>query len=369
MPEMTSSAVLVEPRHIEIEEFEVPKVGEHAALMKVEGTGICGSDWAPYAGTWRTKMPPTILGHEVIGRIVDLGPGTAERWGVSIGDRIVVEESIPCNYCRLCRTGRYHMCDPMHPGEGMRYGMMPVSVAPSIWGGFGQYMYIHPNSAVHKMSTGIPIEHAPLFIPLSNGIRWVERDGGCRVGDTVVIQGPGQHGLGCVIGAKLAGAGTVIVVGTGKDAFRMEVAKKLGADHVINIDDGPPEEQVKEITNGELADVVLDVTTAAPGALAQSVAMAGIGATIVVAGVKEGKPATNFNSDLLLINELTVKGVWGHDWTSVDRALDLIESNTLPLDLLCTHTYPLERADEALRTLGGEGDANAIHITIVPERN
>lgn len=367
MTDTTFSAVLVEPRHIEMREFDIPKIGPHAALMKVEGTGICGSDWAPFAGTWRTELPPMILGHEVIGRIVELGAGTGERWGLSAGDRVVVEESIPCNHCRLCRTGRYHMCDPMHTPEGMRYGLTPLSVTPSIWGGFGQYMYIHPNSIVHKMSADVPVEQAPLFIPLSNGIRWVERAGGCRVGDTVVIQGPGQHGLGCVIGAKLAGAGEVIVVGTGKDAFRLDVAKKLGADHVVNIDDGPVAEQVREITNGHMADVVLDVTAAAPGALADAVTIAGIGATIVVAGTKEGKASTNFMSDLLLLNEITVKGVYGHDWTSVHRAIELIESKSLPLELMCTHTFPLERAEHALLTLGGEGEADSIHITIVPE--
>ena len=366
MASRTCSAVLMAPRRIEIQEFDLPEIGPYAALMEVEGTGICGSDWSPYAGTWRQPLAPLILGHEVVGRVVELGPGAGGRWGIGEGERIVVEESIPCNHCRLCRTGRYHMCDPMHTREGMRYGLTPVSVSPSIWGGFGEYMYIHPNSVVHPMSADVPIAHAPLFIPLSNGIRWVERDGGCRVGDTVVIQGPGQHGLGCVIAAKLAGAGTIVVVGTGKDSFRLDVARQLGADHVINIDDGPAPEQLRELTNGGMGDVVLDVTAAAPSALGDAIGMATIGGTVVVAGAKEGKPATNFVSDLLLLNELTIKGVYGHDWTSVDRALRLVESNSFPLDLLCTHTFSLDRADEALLTLGGEGEPDAIHVTIVP---
>jgi len=365
--DMTASAVLVEPRHIEVQEFKIPDVPKHAALIKVEGTGICGSDWAPFAGTWRTELPPMILGHEVVGSIVELGEGTGDRWGVAVGDRITVEESIPCNHCQLCRTGRYHMCDPMHTPEGMRYGLTPISVEPSIWGGFGEYMYVHPNSIVHQLSSTVPVDVAPLFIPISNGIRWVERDGGCRIGDTVVIQGPGQHGLGCVIGAKLAGAGTVIVVGTGSDSYRFGVAKQLGADHVINIEDGPAAEQVREITNGDMADVVLDVTAAAPSAVADSVAMAGVGGTVILAGAKEGKPATNLVTDMILLNEITMKGVYGHDYMSVNRALELIESNTLPLDLMCTHTFSLERCEEALLTLGGEGEPDSIHITIVPD--
>ncbi len=366
MSEMTNSAVLVAPREIRVQEFPIPAIGPHAALVRVEGTGICGSDWAPYIGSWRGDLPPLILGHEVVGRVVELGAGAGERWGIEVGQRIVVEESIPCNHCGLCRTGRYHMCDPMHTDEGMRYGLTPISIEPSIWGGFGEYIYIHPNSIVHKMNESVHVDQAPLFIPISNGIRWVERDGGCRIGDTVVIQGPGQHGLGCVLGARLAGAGTIIVVGTDKDRHRLSVATSLGADHVVSIDDGSAVEQIREITNGEMANVVLDVTTRAPDATGDALMMAAIGATIVVAGAKEGRPATNFMSDLMLLNELTVKGVYGHDYTSVSRALTLIESGDYPLDLLCTHTFGLDRADEALRTLGGEGEADAIHITIVP---
>ena len=366
MSDMTASAVLVEPRRIEVQEFEIPRVPEHAALIKVEGTGICGSDWAPFAGSWGTDLPPMILGHEVVGSIVELGEGTGDRWGVALGDRITVEESIPCNHCQLCRTGRYHMCDPMHTAEGMRYGLTPISVEPSIWGGFGEYMYVHPNSIVHQLSSSVPVDVAPLFIPISNGIRWVERDGGCRIGDTVVIQGPGQHGLGCVVGAKLAGAGMVVVVGTGKDAHRFDVAKQLGADYVINIEDGPADEQLREITNGDMAEVVLDVTAAAPSAVADSVSMAAIGGTVILAGAKEGKPATGLITDKLLLNEITMKGVYGHDFMSVSRALELIESNTLPLDLMCTHTFSLDRCEEALLTLGGEGEPDSIHITIVP---
>ncbi len=362
----TSSAVLVEPRRIDLQTFTLPEIGPDAALVRVEATGICGSDWAPYNGTWMTELPPLILGHEVVGEVVAIGPEATKRWGATEGDRVVVEESVPCNACRLCRTGRYHMCDPLHNKVGLRYGLTPVDLAPHLWGGFGEYMYVHPRSIVHRMSRSVPVEQAPLFIPLSNGIRWVERDGGTRVGDTVVIFGPGQHGLGCVIGARLAGAGTIIMVGTGRDANRLAVAKELGAHHVVNLEDAPVAEQVAALTNGELADVVVEVTSGAPGVLRDAVDCAGVGATVVVAGTREMQLATNFAPDAMLFKELTLKGVYGHDYLSVRRAIRLIESGTEPLDKLCTHTFSLNEVDHALRTLGGEGEAGAIHITVVP---
>jgi threonine dehydrogenase-like Zn-dependent dehydrogenase len=366
MAEATTSAVLVAPRHIELRDFPIPTVADDDAVVRVAATGICGSDWAPYAGSWPVALPPVILGHEIVGEVVDIGEGAASRWGVGPGDRIVVEESIPCNHCRLCRTGRYHMCDPMQSKEGMRYGLTPVDRPPHLWGGFGHYVYIHPNSVVHRMSPAVPVDQAPLFIPISNGIRWVERDGGCRIGDTVVILGPGQHGLGCVIGARLAGAGIVIVAGTSQDRHRLDVARLLGADHTLDVADAPLAEQVAALTGGEMAQVVVDVTSGATGALADAVDVAGVGATVIVAGAREGKPVTGFVADKLVVREITVRGVYGHDWTSVRRAIAYIESHGTTLEPLCTHTYRLDDVDAALRTLGGEGEADAIHITVVP---
>ena len=363
----TTSAVLVEPRVIDVRDFPIPDVGADAALLEVEATGICGSDWGPYNGSWMTELPPLVLGHEVVGRVVALGADAGRRWGVAEGDRVVVEESIPCGTCRLCRTGRYHMCDPLHTAAGLRYGLTPVDRAPHLWGGFGRHLYVHPRSIVHKMGVDVPVEQAPLFIPISNGIRWVERDGGARIGDTVVIFGPGQHGLGCVIGARLAGAGTIIVVGTGRDGARFEVARRLGADHVVDVDDGPAAAQIAELTNGDLADVVVEVTSGSATVLGDAIDSAAVGATVIAAG-SSGAPAQGFRPATLFLKELTVKGVYGHDYLSVRRAIELIESGREPLDAMCTHTFGLHQADEALRTLGGETDAaDAIHITVRPD--
>jgi threonine dehydrogenase-like Zn-dependent dehydrogenase len=170
-----------------------------------------------------------------------------------------------------------------------------------------------------------------------------------------------------VLGARLAGAGTTIVVGTDRDARRLEVAAALGADYVVRTDDGPLAEQISALTNGELADVVIDVTSGAPGALADAVEVASVGATVVLAGASGMRPASNFVPDKLFLKEITLKGVYGHDWLSVRRAIALIESGQHPLDTLCTHTFPLADVDLALRTLGGEAGDGAIHVTVVPD--
>src|SRR4051794_21634529 len=96
------AAVLTKPRSIEMREFRVPRARADDAVLAVEATGICGSDWAPYAGTLPFPIPSIVLGHEVVGRITDIGPVAAARWQVDVGDRVVVEECIPCGFCNLC---------------------------------------------------------------------------------------------------------------------------------------------------------------------------------------------------------------------------------------------------------------------------
>jgi threonine dehydrogenase-like Zn-dependent dehydrogenase len=366
MADTVSAAVLVEPRRIEVEEFPIPRVGHDDALLRVEGTGICGSDWAPYAVSFRA-MPPMILGHEVVGRIEAIGADAARAWGIAEGDRIVVEEAMPCGRCRLCRGGLYAMCDGLHGTPGRRYGMVPAAEPPHLWGGYGTLMYLHPGSVVHRMDPSLPVELAPLYIPISNGVAWIQGQG-AGIGSTVLIQGPGQHGLGCVVGAREAGVTDIIVAGTGRDRHRLEVARRLGATHTVDVDEGDLVEQVREITNGQMCDLVVDVTSAAPAAAEVALDLARVAGTIVLAGFKEFKPLTNFLSDKIVMNALTVRGAWSHDQAAVAAAIKIIESGRHPLEDLCTHTFPLAEVDAALETLGGERGDPGIHITIVPER-
>lgn len=360
------AAVLVKPRTIELRSYPVPEVHDNDALLVVEGTGICGSDWAPYSGDSPFPLPPVVLGHEVVGRIADIGSSAASRWNIAAGDRIVVEETIPCGFCDLCRSGNYPMCDGLHGTPGSRYGMVDVNKAPHLWGGYGNYMYLHPNSVVHRIADDIPIEIAPLFIPISNGIRWVQHIGRVACGETVFVQGPGQHGLGCVVAAKQAGAGCVIVAGTSRDVERLDVAKKLGADYIVLADESDVRGYVQDITNGRMCEVVVDATAGAPQAAQTVLDVAALRARVLIAGFREMRPLENFILDTAVMKGLTIIGAWGHEMSSVRSALKLIESGTYPLHLMCTHTFGLDEVDAALETIGGERKDSPIHVTILP---
>ena len=125
------------------------------------------------------------------------------------------------------------------------YGLtITTAEVPSLWGGYADYMYLHANTVLHRVPEGVSADEAAAFVPIANGIRWMSHLGAVGVGDTVVIQGPGQQGLGCVIGAREAGARTVIVTGIAADTDRLEVARDFGADTVIVVDVDEPIEAV-----------------------------------------------------------------------------------------------------------------------------
>jgi threonine dehydrogenase-like Zn-dependent dehydrogenase len=361
----TKAAVLTGPRQIDIRELAVPEVRGDNAILRVEVTGVCGVDWPAYSQSRADRFPvPIILGHEIVGRIERIGAEAKQKWGVKEGDRVAMEEYAPCGRCSYCSSGHYYLCGGLR--MPIMYGFTSMNVGPGLWGGFSQFVYLDPNSRLHKLSDAVPTRIAPLYIPISNGIRWVQREGGIGIDDTIVILGPGQLGLACVIAAKEAGAGCIIITGRNSDASRLAVAKQLGAHHVINIDVDDPVERVSAITNGRMADAVINVAAGAPRIAQQAMELCKIRGTIVMAG-GAGKAAEGFQSDLLSRKELIMKGVRGRAEVDLKKAIHLVEAGRHPLHLLATHKFSIDETDLALRTIGGEGAPNPIHISVVPE--
>ena len=236
MADKTLAAVLVAPRQFEMRELDLPDIAADAALMKIEACGICGSD---IHGSERLRDGPKILGHENVGIITKIGKQASDKWKVVEGDRVALEEYVPCGACKWCRSEDFRFCeatDIAGPGPRLWYGSTPLTTFPALWGGYSQYMYVHPNAVVHKMPSHIPAAHAAAFLPFSNGIEWAYEYGEVGLGDAILIQGPGQQGLACVLAAKAAGASCIIVSGLSRDKQRLDVACKLGADYAIDVE-------------------------------------------------------------------------------------------------------------------------------------
>jgi threonine dehydrogenase-like Zn-dependent dehydrogenase len=319
---------------------------------------------------------PRILGHENVGIIEQLGDLAAERWGVKVGDYVALEEYLPCGHCDFCRSGEYRACElTNHKGpDGLRYGSTKTTVWPGLWGGYSQFTYIHPRAVMHKVPEDVPPRMAAMALPLGNGFQWAYLDGGAGPGQTVVVQGPGQQGLACVVAAKSAGARTVICTGLARDEQRLDVAKKLGADYTIMVDKESLRDTVRKITGGYGVDLVLDVSSGGATEVINGGLdlLKGRNGKLLTAAFKR-KAVDGFDLDQVITKAATVRGVRGHSFQSVEMALALMKSRAVDLEAMSTHEYGLEGADEAVRLVAGEiRDKNgngAIHVTINPWGN
>ena len=362
LPAKSFAMLQTGPRQLEARDIAIPDIDDDSAILELEACGICGSDLEQYEGVIKVPMP-IIPGHEPLGRIAKIGDRAAKRWGVDVGDRVAVETMISCRFCSCCLGGRYHLCH-----NRQMYSYIPVSEAPSLWGGYAQYMFLHPNTIMHKVDPALPPELAVIFNPLGAGFRWSVEIPETKPGDSVVILGPGQRGISCVIACREVGAGTIIVTGLAADARKLEVAKFYGADHTINVEEEDSVKRVKELTDGG-ADIVVDVSAYATQPVSDALRMVKPGGTIVLAGVKGMKSVDNFVSDLIVLKEINIRGAIGVTSRGYKSAIKLIESGRIDFQKMHTHEFALEDADLAIRTLGRELDGEgSIHSCLIPPK-
>ena len=365
MAEQVLAAVRTGAHKTELREYPMPEIPEDGALLKMEVAGICGTDVKLYA-----KPPsdaPVIMGHENIGTIVKASRRFAERKGVREGDLVFVEHYVPCFQCEWCHRGEYRLCastDWRRNPDAVRYGYTSAERAPHLWGGFAQYMFLPWNAVLHKVPKGVTPELAGIVTPMANGIQWALLD--CQVGynSTVLVQGPGQQGLSQTVACKQAGASLIIVTGTKKDAARLEVARKLGADHVIDVDAEDPLTRIMAITGGEGVDVALDCTAGAGTApvLLGLDALKRKGGTLLVQGEVATFP--DFPIGKLTNKYVTVKSARGHNYRACELALAQVASERFPLDLITTHRFGLKDVDTAIKAVGGS--EGVIHVSLMP---
>jgi threonine dehydrogenase-like Zn-dependent dehydrogenase len=361
LAETVLASTLIEPKKFEVREYAMPEIGPDDAIMRVERCGICGSD---VHGWQSMRRGVRILGHENLGHIAKIGARAAERWGVKEGDRVALEEYLPCGVCDICRSGDYRFCKQTDIGQGdhtLWYGSTPASREPALWGGYAQYMYLHPDTVLHKVPDHIDANEAAFYLPLSNGFEWAINYGGTKAGKVVVVQGPGQQGLACVMAAKEAGASQVIVSGIGRDEARLQAARQLGADAVVNVDSEDLVERVKDITGGHGADVIINVS-GADGTVAEGIAAAARNGVLVLGGAGQQMLDTASTGR----KNLTVKWAHGHSYESVEMAIQSIATGRYPIDLVTTHHFPLAEAEWAVKSVAGEGAPGAIHVSIDP---
>lgn len=367
MGKMARAAVQVGDRDIQIQEFRVPEsVGRNEALLRVEACGMCGSDYEQYAGELAQAgfgSYPMIPGHEPIGWIEQIGDDASRTWGVKVGDRVAVEPFVPCAVCRFCTAGDYHLCI-----DKFRYAFTQTDVGPGLWGGYSEYMTLRSNTIVHRLPTDLSPEDGVLFNPVGSGFQWAYEAAGTRIGDSMLIFGPGQRGLSCVVAAKEAGAETIIVAGLRKDQRKLEIARQFGATHTLYVEEGEVVERVGEIVGGNGVDRVVDVTPYAMQPIIDGIDAARPGGTVVLAGVKGSmREAPGFVPDKVLLKDLRIRGALAVRSWAYRQAIRVVTSGDYPFHLMHTHTLTIDEVPRAMQILSGDiPEEKAIHMTIVP---
>jgi threonine dehydrogenase-like Zn-dependent dehydrogenase len=364
--EQVVAAVQVAPETTELRQFPLPELASDAALLKVEAAGVCGSDVGGYK---RMGAAPRILGHENVGIVARAGDAFARRWGVKEGDRVAIEEYLPCGHCDLCLRGEFRHCagtDVHTNPDALRYGNTPITTAPALWGGYSQYLYMPPATVLHRMPEHVSGEQAAMALPIGNGIQWAVVEAQAGPGRSLLVMGPGQQGLACVLAAKAAGADLVILSGLQGDAHRLEVGRQLGADVTVVADTDDVRQRVSEVTRGKGVDAAVDTTSAPSSEM--------VPLMIDVVKRKEGRivvqsiggTIAQFPIEKLARKYITVKAARGHSYASVELAIERIASGRYPLQLLATHCFGLDGVDMAIRSVGGTGAPGAIHVTVTP---
>jgi alcohol dehydrogenase len=356
------AAVLTGPMAIELRTFPRPSVTDDSALLQVEANGICGTDVH-----WRADPTdiPRVLGHEVVGRVVEIGDRAAQSWRVAPGDRVAVEAGIACGSCPDCLAGHAQVCR-----ASRSYGSnIPTDVPPALWGGMAELMYLAPGTTVTRLADDVPADVAAgWFSPLANAVDWTGPLGAdVQPADTVVVLGPGPQGLaGCLV-AKARGAGRVVLVGLRRDAARLRAAEGLGADHVVVADgDEPVLAAVERLTDGALAHRVLDVSGSPESARLAPLLLRQRGVLAAASPINAARDV-ELSLATMIWRQIRWQGVLSNRPAAAEPAAQLLATTAARLAPLITHRFGLRDAAAAIDTVSGRGgDADAIKVVVCP---
>lgn len=331
---------------IRIEKMPLPHIGPGELLMRVEASGICGSDVLEW---YRLKKAPLVLGHEVAGQVVKMGV-VVSRY--KVGDRIVAAHHVPCNTCYYCLTGHHTACDTLRQ----------TNFDP---GGFSEYIRL-PSINVDRGVVIIPdelsYEEATFHEPLGCAVR-AHRIARLKPGQSVLVFGCGVAGLLNIALARALGAGRIMAVDP--VTFRRRAAKKFGADEVLKPSENI-QESFRQMNDGRLADLVL-VCTGARKALLQALESVERGGTVLFFAPSDpGIKIPLSINELFFRNDITLTTSYGSSPYDSWVALELIRSSSVNVREMITHRLSLEETQKGFEIVAKAKDS--LKVMIEPQK-
>ncbi len=333
------------PGNVGVGDVPEPQPDAGQVLIQVAAAGICGTDLHIYHDEFKTK-PPVVLGHEVAGKVTAVGAGVEN---VDTGTHVTTETYFStCGHCRYCLTGHENLC------------LQRRSIGSAVNGGFTNFVVV-PASNVHPLPDGLSLEAGALTEPLACVVHAVLTTPTVRPGDVAVIAGPGAIGLLTLQVVKAAGA-QVIVLGTDADVKRLELARNLGADHVINVQEQNPNELIGDITlDGLGADVVYECSGAGPAAanLLELVRRAGRYVQIGLFG-----KVISWDLDQVCYKELVVTGSNASVPSAWLRALELLGNGVVSTEAIITNRFPITEWEDAFKRFDSKQDGKILFTPV-----
>lgn len=330
-----------------IEDVPEPKTKDDEALIAVKAVAICGAEMHAYTGVSKRRQEihglPLVMGHEFSGEVAQVGKNVEK---VAVGDRVTVNPIVTCGKCEQCITGQTNLCKS--------FSLIGLHVD----GAFAECVPVLGENC-HKIPDSMSFEEASLIEPCSVGVHAVNITN-LELGDDVAVLGAGTIGLMALQATKCAGAGRIFV--SGHHNFKLDVAKKLGADDMINSKEENPVKRIMELTDGEGVDAVLEAVGSRV-TVQQGLDLVKKGGTVTVIGMRE----KTMELDMLSVaaKEVRIQGDYGYTKKEFGSSLKLAIANKLNLKQIITHAFSLRDISKAFELLAQKKE-NAIKVIVKP---
>ena len=340
--------LLKEYKQIELTDLPEPEVGSEDILVRVHACGICGSDIHGYDGSTGRRIPPLVMGHEAAGVVERVGEQvTAFR----AGDRVTFDSTVSCGKCHFCRRGEINLCDNRR--------VLGVSCGDYRQNGAFAELVAVPQNIVYRLPDELSFESAALIEAVSIAVHAANITK-ISLGDTVVVMGSGMIGLLAVQAVKLRGAAQVIAVDL--EDGRLQVAKELGADIVLNAGNMDVVEEIRKLTEGRGADAALEVV-GHQQTVNNSIACVRKGGAVTLVG--NLSPKVEFPLQSVVTREITVQGSCASQG-EYPECIRLLSSGAIRVDPLITAKVKLAEGPEWFAKLY-EGMPGAMKVLVCPQ--
>lgn len=327
-----------------LKEVPIPTCGADEVLVRIKATSICGTDlhiynWDAWAD--KTVVTPNVFGHEFAGFVVEVGERVT---GVAIGDYVSAEGHMVCGTCKACRTGNAHVCP-----NTRSFGI----TAP---GCFAEYAVVKASNIIHN-APDLPFEIACLQDPLGNAVQTVLS--GDIVGKSVAIIGVGPIGLLAIQVAKACGSGAIYAADINPN--RLELARQMGADFTINAMETRISKALRQMTDGEGVDVVLEMS-GNPQAIVDGFEAAANAGRVSLLGIPTKEVSLDLTNQIIF-KGLRVEGITGRKmYQTWYQMKGLLNQKRIDLASVITHRFKLDQYEEAFRLMD-QGQCGKIVFT------